>query len=60
MSASSELSVSDANVADLVNLLPISTAERNNLPLVQGTLVYNQDSNLLQYYNGSSWQDINM
>jgi hypothetical protein len=60
MSTSSELSVSNANVADLVNLLPISTAERNNLPLVQGTLIYNQDSNVLQYYNGSSWEDVNM
>lgn len=36
----------------------ISTSNRNSLSNVNGHLVYNTDTNLLQYYNPTGWQSL--
>ena len=36
----------------------ISTSNRNSLSNVNGHLVYNTDTNLLQYYNPAGWQSL--
>ena len=36
----------------------ISTSNRNSLSNVNGHLVYNTDTNLLEYYNPSGWQKL--
>ena len=36
----------------------ISASARNSLSAVNGHLVYNTDTNLLQYYNPSGWQSL--
>ena len=36
----------------------ISTSDRNSLSNVNGHLIYNTDTNLLQYYNPAGWQSL--
>ena len=36
----------------------ISASARNSLSAVNGHLVYNTDTNLLQYYNPAGWQSL--
>ena len=36
----------------------ISTSNRNSLSNVNGHLIYNTDTNLLQYYNPAGWQSL--
>ena len=35
-----------------------STSQRNSLTAVEGQVIYNTDSNVLEYYNGSDWAKI--
>ena len=35
-----------------------SNSQRNSLTAVEGQVIYNTDSNVLEYYNGSDWAKI--
>ena len=54
--------VIEATQANRMYMIPpkVTTAERGNLAgVVAGALIYNTNTNKLQVYNGSAWQDCN-
>ena len=48
------------NVAmqDSLNLKSYTTTERNSLTSAAGDMIYNTTDNKVQFYNGSSWNDL--
>ena len=48
------------NVAmqDSLNLKSYTTTERNALTSVAGDMIYNETDNKVQFYNGTSWNDL--
>ncbi len=43
------------NVFPFVLLTPISTAERDDLAAEEGMVIYNSDTQVLEFYNGTVW-----
>ena len=43
---------------DSLNLKSYTTTERNSLTSAAGDLIYNETDNKVQFYNGSSWNDL--
>ena len=48
------------NVAmqDSLNLKSYTTTERNSLTSAAGDMIYNSTTSKVQFYNGSSWNDL--
>ena len=48
------------NVAmqDSLNLKSYTTKERNSLTSAAGDMIYNSTTSKVQFYNGSSWNDL--
>ena len=43
---------------DSLNLKSYTTTQRNALTSAAGDMVYNETDNKVQFYNGSSWNDL--
>ena len=41
-----------------LNLKSYTTTERNALTSVAGDMIYNETDNKVQFYNGTSWNDL--
>ena len=41
-----------------LNLKSYTTTERNSLTSAAGDMIYNTTDNKVQFYNGSSWNDL--
>lgn len=50
----------DTNFLSAEVLLPVMTvAERNSIALsIAGRIIYNSDSNKLNFYNGTAWEEV--
>ncbi len=43
---------------DSLNLKSYTTTQRNALTSAAGDMIYNETDNKVQFYNGSSWNDL--
>ena len=41
-----------------LNLKSYTTTERNSLTSAAGDMIYNETDNKVQFYNGTSWNDL--
>ena len=42
----------------VLNLKPITTAERNQTRYAEGSIIYNKTTKTIQYYDGSAWSNL--
>lgn len=43
------------NVFSLIQLTPMTDAQRDALTAVTGMVIFNSDSGVLEFYNGATW-----
>jgi len=48
----------NVSIDDALNLKSYTTAERDALTSVAGDTIYNSTDSKVQFYNGSSWNDL--
>jgi hypothetical protein len=52
------VSISGTIAPDGIRLANLSTSERNALTSSEGDIIYNTDTNVIEFYNGTSWAGI--
>ena len=48
----------NVSIDDALNLKSYTTTERNSLTSAAGDMIYNTTDSKVQFYNGSSWNDL--
>ena len=54
----SKSSGNNVGMQDSLNLKSYTTTERNSLTSAAGDMIYNTTDSKVQFYNGSSWNDL--
>ncbi len=54
----SKSSGNNVSMQDPLNLKSYTTTQRNALTSAAGDMIYNTTDNKVQFYNGSSWNDL--
>ena len=54
----SKSSGENVSMQDPLNLKSYTTTQRNALTSAAGDMIYNTTDNKVQFYNGSSWNDL--
>ena len=48
----------NVSIDDALNLKSYTTTQRNSLTSAAGDMIYNTTDSKVQFYNGSSWNDL--
>ena len=48
----------NVSIDDALNLKSYTTAQRDALTSVAGDMIYNSDDGTIDFYNGTSWNDL--
>ena len=54
----SKVSGNNVAMSNSLNLKSYSTSARNSLTSAAGDMIYNSTTSKVQFYNGSSWNDL--